>query len=158
MIPSSITIYTDALVSLDRIEALLFEAEKYDKDLFSPNKNQNQNSIEKKEEYENENENENENGQIRTHHEIDEGVAEKNELLDIPSTAMIRLRDVTAIRGSDSIILKNISFSLGPNGLTLIVGGNASGKTSLLLSILNELVLTKGDAALIPVEVCVVAL
>ena len=85
-------------------------------------------------------------------------MAEKNELLDIPSTAMIRLRDVTAIRGSDSIILKNISFSLGPNGLTLIVGGNASGKTSLLLSILNELVLTKGDAALIPVEVCVVAL
>ena len=84
---------------------------------------------------------------------VNDGESVENELPDIASTAKISLRTVTAIRGKNAIILKNISFSLGPNGLTVIVGGNASGKTSLLLSMLNELVLTKGDAAFIPLEV-----
>jgi ABC-type multidrug transport system fused ATPase/permease subunit len=144
VIPNSITIFTDALVSLDRIEALLFEAEKFEKNLFSPHRNTN----------ENKNSNTYGNEEIDLNLSVEnEGESVENELPDIASTAKISLRTVTAIRGKSAEILKNITFTLGPNGLTLIIGGNASGKTSLLLSMLNELVLMKGDAAFIPPEV-----
>ena len=65
----------------------------------------------------------------------------------------IILNSVTAVRSKNICILKNISFSLDSSGLILIVGGNACGKTSLLLSIINELEFTVGDASIKPNEV-----
>ena len=65
----------------------------------------------------------------------------------------IILNSVTAVRSKNICILKNISFSLDSSGLILIVGGNACGKTSLLLSIINELEFTVGESSIKPNEV-----
>jgi ABC-type multidrug transport system ATPase subunit len=61
----------------------------------------------------------------------------------------IVVRNVTAIRMPDAVILKDLSFDLTQPGLVLILGGNASGKTSLMLSILNELTFKTGSAQIL---------
>ena len=63
----------------------------------------------------------------------------------------IILRAVTATRGSapkEVEVLKDITFDVTQPGLVIITGGNASGKTSLLLSILNELTFRQGVAVI----------
>ena len=132
VIPKSITIFTDALVSLDRIQAIICEAEKYDKDLFAPNKNN------EKSGYQNDENNEN---------------SDIDDFKEILQPTSITVKSVTAVRGKNTVILKDISFSLASTGLTVIVGGNASGKTSLLLSILNELILVQGKSSIRPSQV-----
>ena len=129
VIPKSITIFTDALVSLDRIEAIICEAEKYDKDLFTPNKNDEKNDTKNSE-----------------NSDID-------DFVEKPQPTSITVKSVTAVRGKNTVILKDISFSLVSTGLTIIVGGNASGKTSLLLSILNELIFVQGKSSIRPSQV-----
>ena len=61
------------------------------------------------------------------------------------------MRAVTATRGSvpkEVEVLKDITFDVTQPGLVIITGGNASGKTSLLLSILNELTFRQGVAVI----------
>ena len=140
MIPKSITIFTDALVSLDRIEALIVEAEKYDSSLFSSVKKNDQND--------------DKNDDTEMSKNDDDQDDDNGENGSENQNTKIILKSVTAVRAKNAIILRDISFSLGPTGLILIVGANASGKTSLLLSIINELKFTVGDASIKPSEVC----
>ena len=166
VLPKSITLFTDALVSLERIESLVFEAEKYDKNLFSCNKFENNvndsisddddsdngdddinsiQNIQNTSNYDNINSNNNNDNSNRNNNN-------RNDNNRNNKTGII-LKNVTAVRSKDTIILRNISFSLKSSGLVLIVGGNASGKTSLLLSVLNELHFTIGEASIKPNEV-----
>ena len=166
VLPKSITLFTDALVSLERIESLVFEAEKYDKNLFSCNKFANNvndsisddddsdngdddinsiQNIQNTSNYDNINSNNNNDNSNRNNNN-------RNDNNRNNKTGII-LKNVTAVRSKDTIILRNISFSLKSSGLVLIVGGNASGKTSLLLSVLNELHFTIGEASIKPNEV-----
>ena len=50
----------------------------------------------------------------------------------------IQLNNITVTRGNTSV-LRNINLKLQQPGLVLLIGDNASGKSSLLLTILNEL-------------------
>ena len=68
----------------------------------------------------------------------------------IPPCKVI-LRAVTATRGNVSKeveVLKDITFDVTQPGLVIITGGNSCGKTSLLLSILNELTFRQGVAVI----------
>lgn len=76
-----------------------------------------------------------------------------DDFVEKPQPTSITVKSVTAVRGKNTVILKDISFSLVNSGLTIIVGGNTSGKTSLLLSILNELILVQGKSTIRPSQV-----
>ena len=164
VLPKSITIFTDALVSLERIESLIFEAEKYDKNLFSLNKFEREKNIESnnirnkmdKDGDSDDNDDDNviqqsESPKSKNNNELYNKYQNYNRKNN--KNTEIILNSVTAVRSKNVIILKNISFSLESSGLILIVGGNACGKTSLLLSIINELQFTVGEASINPNEV-----
>ena len=164
MLPKSITLLTDAFVSLDRIESLIFEAEKYDKDEIKIEKNElknDQNTEEYDEEndfnsYNNINNNYDDNHSYKNYSkksEIEDKINESDKFTNIDDNTEIVLKTVTAVRSKNMIILRGLSVALGPVGLTLIVGNNACGKTSLLLSIINELSFTEGEVTVNPDEV-----
>ena len=174
MLPKSITLLTDAFVSLDRIESLIFEAEKYDKDLFKislddedeikieKNDLKNDQNVEEYDEendfnsYNNINNNYDDNHSYKNYSkksEMEDKINESDKFTNIDDNTEIVLKTVTAVRSKNMIILRGLSVALGPVGLTLIVGNNASGKTSLLLSIINELSFTEGEVTVHPTEV-----
>jgi ABC-type multidrug transport system ATPase subunit len=78
----------------------------------------------------------------------------RNDDLSEVRESRIVVRKLTAIRMPDAVILKEISFDLTQPGLVLILGGNASGKTSLMLSILNELTFKTGSAQILSENNC----
>ena len=61
--------------------------------------------------------------------------------LEIQQASRISLTNLTAMRSKTTVVLRNVTLNIPiiQPGLVLIIGGNASGKTSLLLSILEEL-------------------
>ena len=110
VLPKCVSLYADAVVSCERIQSLINEAEKYE-DIFSIDSN-----------YDNEN--------IKTsplQHEDENN-----------TNACINLRDVTVLR-TDNAVLKDVDLEIKKKGLYCIIGDNGSGKSSLLLTIMNEL-------------------
>ena len=107
VLPKCVSLYTDAVVSCERMQSLINEAEQYG-DIFTINSN-----------YDNEN-------QLSP-------LQNKEDL-----RCGINLRNVNVKRG-DRLVLTDIDFEIKNPGLYVIIGDNASGKTSLLLTILHEL-------------------
>jgi len=122
VIPTSVSLFTEALVSLERIESIMFEAMKY-KPLLYDAKQDMANVI-------------------------------QSDFKDEPTMAAARVKveNLTALRGSPEslTVLDKVSFDVEEPGLVIISGGNASGKSSLLLAILNELTLKEGSASITP--------
>jgi ABC-type multidrug transport system ATPase subunit len=76
-----------------------------------------------------------------------------NDFSEVRESRIV-VRKVTAIRMPDVVIIKDVSFDFSQPGLVLILGGNASGKTSLMLSILNELTFKTGSAQILSENNC----
>jgi ABC-type multidrug transport system fused ATPase/permease subunit len=123
VIPTSVSLVVEALVSLERIESVILEAMKYEPLLYDPK----QKTADAK-----------------------QSPFKGGE--SIEAAVRVSVMNVTASRGApDSVtVLKNISFDLAQPGLVIISGGNASGKSSLLLAILNELTFKEGTASITP--------
>jgi ABC-type transport system involved in cytochrome bd biosynthesis fused ATPase/permease subunit len=66
------------------------------------------------------------------------------------SSAEIHINGATAVRAPSIVVISGADFHITRPGLYLLIGDNASGKTSLLLTILQELTLTEGRANIVP--------
>ena len=127
----------DARVSADRIEGVIREAEKYVPDLFMPAPAPSDDEVAA------------ETRMLEAVEKTEKTAAQR--LAEAPPPAKIILRKVTATRAPENVtVLHDITFDVTQPGLVVITGGNASGKTSLLLSILNELTFKTGVAMITP--------
>lgn len=113
VIPTSVTILVDAMVSLDRIEAIVSEAEKHSPTLFFPE------------------------APLPppppgAGAEAEDAAAP--ELAKVAAAAAaracrVRMANVTAVRGApERVVLQNVTLDITRPGLVVIAGGNASGR------------------------------
>jgi ABC-type multidrug transport system fused ATPase/permease subunit len=141
VIPTSLSMLVDSMVSIDRIESIIVECEKYNCAIFAP-KSFDETIVAAEDEL-----------AASLENESGQGAGNRAE-----AAARVVMRGVTAFRGAPNsvVVLTNMSLDISQPGLVVITGGNASGKTSLLLSILNELNFHVGAATITPKR-CVVA-
>lgn len=132
VIPTSVTMLSDALVSLRRIEDIVNQARMFNPTLLTPAMFDNESSS-----------------------HLPAEIA--STLTAAPSTqpnyaaASITFDHVTSVRlPSNTAVVKDICCQIDQPGLVVILGPNASGKSSLLLTILNELVVQHGSVTISP--------
>ena len=119
VIPKSITLLSDAQVSCGRIESLMMDALRFQPDLFDE-----VSAFEQEE----------------RQHARRQRETEENDSGGV-GRVLVSVEGVTALRPPDAAVLRGVSLrpAVTCPGLTLVVGGNASGKTSLLLTVMGEL-------------------
>ena len=107
-LPECIAKYAEAVVSINRIENIVREADNCE--------------VEHKQHY-----------------------AKQTDSHTASNGAAISLKNVSARRPPSMSVLKDVSLNLKGPGLFFVTGANASGKTSLFLTILQELQLQRGE-------------
>eukprot|EP01041_Mallomonas_annulata_P010575 gene10575-22068_t len=139
LIPKSVSLYSEGMIALHRIESFINDTEKFSNTTTNNNSNDNNNNINGATLMRNSNTN---TTSTLTSTDMISNINTK-ELISSPSPLLstIKLENVSSIRLPNKIVLQDINLNLTGSGLVLIVGANAAGKTSLLLTILGELLL-----------------
>lgn len=134
VIPNSVSKYSNAVVSIARLERLLYDALEANSALFSFNSNS---------------------GSLLGGNTLG---AEAGSLSPAPGSSLsfghntslptltptyygLALKNVTAMRPPQASVLRNVSISITSPGLTIVAGKNGSGKTTLLLTVLEEMLI-----------------
>lgn len=138
VLPLCVSMLVDARISGERIESIVREALKYQPDLFLPTPAPDASTVASDE-------------LIMAAIEKSEALKQAQLQADSAPPCKVIMRSVTATRApSNVIVLQDITFDVSQPGLVVLAGGNAAGKTSLLLSILNELTFKAGVAMITP--------
>lgn len=130
VLPKCVSLYNSTVVSCNRIEGLLYDALEFDSGLFDENFERNTPKS---------------NSTTGVGERISptrhEGLFSSDRVVPtlLPTHFGIILKNVSAVRPPDTNVLRSVNLSFTTPGLNIIIGRNGSGKSSLLLAMMNEL-------------------
>lgn len=128
VIPNSVSKYSNACVSVARLERMIYDALEFNSTLFSYSSDS---------------------GSLLGGNSLSAASVRKSPSLGsgsslpalTPSYYGLALKNVTAMRPPQTSVLRNVSLSITSPGLTIVAGKNGSGKTALLLTVLEEMLI-----------------